>query len=177
MPLDASTVHPNSTPYFSVHRHTNFGVQQLHPQWQIHVPNILQHHHEYGSPFRAIESPFPSRTIGLSGLSPRAAQAAEVVVASSSSANLCGLAASLVNQEARRRTIMIYSSEMKREFCLFKRNWLSKRPDGTRCEAWQSALRAFLGSYLKDPGQLIGFRGLDGISDTNISQKQKFQPV
>lgn len=149
---DASTVHPNNKPYFSFYQHTNFnqnlqsqfGVQQLHPQWQYHAPNIPQQHHEYGSPFPANESPFPSRTSGLSGLSTRAAQAA-AVDASSSSANFCGLAASLAHKEPRHRNS--YSNKVKRKFCLFKRNWLSKRTDGARCESWESALRAFLKSY------------------------------
>jgi hypothetical protein len=137
---DASIVYPNYTPIFLFNYYSDFnenlqsqfGVQQLYPQRQypIQASHVLQPHYEYGTPFPSNASPFPSRTIGLSGSRPRAAQAA-AVDASSSSANFCGLAASLAHQEPQcrhpsanqllndgSRNRFCYSDELKRQFCL-----------------------------------------------------------
>jgi hypothetical protein len=42
-----------------------------------------------------------------------------------------------------------YSRELKRQFCLFRRNWMSARTDGVRFESWQSALGAFFRSHFQ----------------------------
>ena len=77
--------------------------------------------------------PFPSDTIWC--------QAAAV------EGNACGLAASLGHREQHNRQsdrfvkggsghCAYYSYELKRQFCLFKRNWMSMQNDGARSKAW-----------------------------------------
>jgi hypothetical protein len=146
---------------FSEHGQSQFGGQQPHPQWQGHMPNMLQvqQRHDCCSLFPWNASPFPSSAIGLSESSPRTAQATAVDT-SSSSANACGLAANLAHQQPHvqqpNRPVNrgtgkgnYYSKELKREFCLFKRNWMAARTDGTRCEPWRSAHLAFFRSKIQ----------------------------
>ena len=146
--------------YFSEHGQSQFGGQQPHPQWQGHMHNMLQvqQRHDCCSLFPWNSSP-PSSAIGLSESSPRIAQATAMDT-SSSSANACGLAANLAYQQPHvqqpNRPVnrgtgkgTYYSKELKREFCLFQRNWMAARTDGTRCDPWRSAHLAFFRSKIQ----------------------------
>ena len=70
----------------------------------------------------------------------------------------CGSAASLGRREQQHvqqpgRSVndgsgycIYYSEELKREFCVFKRNWISARTEGPRSETWRKAHVAFFRS-------------------------------
>ena len=70
----------------------------------------------------------------------------------------CGSAASLGRREQQHvqqpgrsvndgsRNCSYYSEELKREFCVFKRNWISARTEGPRSETWRKAHVAFFRS-------------------------------
>jgi hypothetical protein len=134
----------------SSQRTAQFGGQPLNLQWQHHVSNFYQQH-EYGSCFAANALPFSSSTIGLSASSPRTAQAAAVDAALPSE-NICASESYVrqpnrfVNDSSGHR--FYYSRDLKRQFCLFRRNWMSARTDGTSREPWQKALGAFFRSEI-----------------------------
>jgi hypothetical protein len=120
----------------SSQRTAQFGGQPLNLQWQHHVSNFYQQH-EYGSCFAANAWPFPSSTIGLSASSPRTAAASEPLGRHPNR---------FVNDSSGHR--FYYSRDLKRQFCLFRRKWMSARTDGTSREPWRKALDAFFRSEI-----------------------------
>jgi hypothetical protein len=155
-------IYPNTVPdlpfyqpsNFNQHLQSQFSGPPPHPQWQAHILNALQQRGVYCPTFPPNSLLYPSNTTMLIDSSLRTAQASAVDAPAA-----CGSAASLGRREQQHvqqqgRSVnegseytTYYSEELKREFCVFKRNWISARTEGHRSETWRRAHLAFFRSH------------------------------